>query len=240
MAGGTAVAIAGDSDSAAGWVGLGMILAGALLKASSRADVRHNDLLPHAVYVAAIHVGAPDSTIELGMGDDGSRAIVLASVDPPAATRGLQVLYLRVPPSPVRLEWADSGAVFYANDEDDRPVEGGDLPYILGGRCVRAPSRPTLDEYQRAGRLLDFTLNDLENLYREEGLAWTIEDQGGFAGRHVLEGGTSLVCPRPGSAGYARLFGQLHPPYEPRSRWCRELADEISGSPAGASRPAGE
>ena len=70
----------------------------------------------------------------------------------------------------------------------------------------------------------DFTITDLENLYREEGLSWKTQDQGGYAGKHVLEGGNSLVCPRPGSVGYARIFCQPHEPYVPRTPRARELA----------------
>ncbi len=225
LMGAGAIVSATSNSEGAQWAGLGMILAGALMKASSRADVRYNDLLPQAVYVVGLSVASDDSTIELSVSDNPAWLLALPAIDPPPA---FQVLYARVPPSPSPLGWAQSGAVFYANDEYGRQVEGGDLPFILGGRCVRSPSPRVLEEYQRAGWLRDVTINDLENLYREEGLAWTIEDQGGFAGRHVLEGGRSLVCPRPGSAGYARVFGQLHEPYRPRSHWCKELASEIA------------
>jgi len=72
------------------------------------------------------------------------------------------------------------------------------------------------------------SLVELENLYREEGIYFTVEDQGGIAGRHILEGGNSLVCPTPGSVGYERLFGQMHEPYRPKSNRGKALAAGIA------------
>lgn len=44
---------------------------------------------------------------------------------------------------------------------------------------------------------------------------------------HVLDGGTSLTAPLPGTAGYARLFGQEHGPYRPRSDEVRRMVEQI-------------
>ena len=74
-----------------------------------------------------------------------------------------------------------------------------------------------MERYRRGGHLLTLTQVDLENLYREEGIALSVEDQGGRMRRHVLDGGDSLVPPLPGTVGYQRLFAQEHDPYRPKT-----------------------
>jgi hypothetical protein len=67
---------------------------------------------------------------------------------------------------------------------------------------------------------------ELEGLYRAEGVHFgeqpTVPTE-----RHVLEGGDTLVCPQPGTAGFARLFGQLHGPYQPHSDLVRGVAASL-------------
>jgi hypothetical protein len=75
------------------------------------------------------------------------------------------------------------------------------------------------------------TTVDLENLYREEGIALTVEDQQGRSRKHILEGGDSLVAPLPGTAGFARLFDQMHPPYQPRSQAVQDLVRQTQETP---------
>jgi len=130
--------------------------------------------------------------------------------------------------------------VLYSNDGYEGGVAGDELPYILGGTCVRIPTDQTMDRYHRAGNLLDLTASDLRNLYREEGIILSIEDQvdprkPGAARRHVLEGGDSLVPPKPGSAGFARLFCQPHAPYKPRSEAVRQLRDRLAAAKSGST-----
>jgi hypothetical protein len=88
-----------------------------------------------------------------------------------------------------------------------------------------------MDQYQAAGYLRGLTLNDLRELYRLEGIAWTIEDQQGYVDAHVLEGGRSLVSPLVGTTGFARVFGQVHPPYRPRSSEVDKLRDALASQP---------
>jgi hypothetical protein len=129
--------------------------------------------------------------------------------------------------------WAASGQVLYANEHYEGRVPGDELPYILGGRCVSRPSYRVLQRYQRAGNLVGMTLPDLEELYRAEGIKLSLdEEETHHASLHILEGGRSLECPLPGTAGYARLFGQEHPPYKAGSDLVkRVLAERRSSAP---------
>jgi hypothetical protein len=139
----------------------------------------------------------------------------------------MQLLYARIPPAGA--PWASSGQVVYANDRTTADIPGDDLPYIMGGRCVRTPSAATIARYHAKGRLKNMTAVELENLYREEGIALAVEDQRGESRKHILEGGTSLVCPLAGSTGYARLFCQTHQPYQPKSEALRRAIEEQRG-----------
>ncbi len=122
--------------------------------------------------------------------------------------------------------WRYSGQVFYSNDA--MPDAGSiHLPYILGGTCVRTPNADTLTFYQQAGFLKDMSVDDLQNLYRLEGIVW--QQQGVVPpGLHVLEGGNSLVSPLSGTLAYVRIFGTLHPKYHPRSPQVAALAALIA------------
>jgi hypothetical protein len=224
MVGGLAVA-AGSKDDEARYAGLGVALAGLVMKTTAKADTRHAEFLPQRVYVVPVRIDAPDSTVTLEVDGDSSSRIVLTAIDPPAHG-GLQLRYVKLPARGGQ-EWATSGRVFYGNDEYAGRVDGDTLPYILGGRDVSLPTPRALERYQQAGWLTDFTTVDLENLYREEGIALSVEDARGGSRRHVLEGGDSLVPPLAGTTGYARLFGRTHPPYEPRSQRLRELTKSL-------------
>lgn len=210
-------------------IGAAMALAGLFLKATAHADTRHLELLPQRVYVVPAMVGARDTTVTLEVEGDPASRMVLMGVDPPREERGVQLRYVRLGGG----AWASSGRVVYANDEWDGAVEGDGLPYLLGGRCVRSPSAATMARYHRAGNLLDMTSADLENLYREEGIALSVEDARGESRAHVLEGGDSLVCPLAGSAGFARLFGQEHPAYAPKSARVKALREKVRAAAAG-------
>lgn len=228
LLGAAAVTAVSSDDEGAQWAALGMAIGGALMKAGAAADLRHAQLLPQRVHVAALSVpsaGAEGSAITLAPA--GVPAMTLVNVRPPADSKQVQVRYVRFPFEARAEAWMSAGRVRWAHDGYDAPVEGQDLPYILGGRCVRTPSERSLSDYQRAGHLQGFTVVELENLYREEGLLWTVEDQRGYAGAHVLEGGRSLVAPQPGTAGYTRLFAGEHRAYKPRSPRVKELADQI-------------
>jgi tetratricopeptide (TPR) repeat protein len=211
------------------FIGAGLALTGLLMKATAHADTRHAEFLPQRVYLVPVDIRSRDAVVTLEVEGDPSSRIVLAAVDPPPEGGPFQLRYVRMNPrsSPA---WATSGAVLYGNDGYGGRVEGDTLPYILGGRDVSLPTVDAMERYRGAGNLADMTASELENLYREEGIALSVEDQQGRSRKHVLEGGDSLVAPLPGTAGYARLFGQLHPPYQPKGQAVRELAEKIRGS----------
>lgn len=212
-----------DGQQTAGAILFGV---GVYMAMTSGADTRQCEYLPQRVYLVPLTVTRPGSTIRLQAGTLG--AMVLPGVNPPRPEEPFQVRFVRLNYGPEVPPWALSGRVLYGNDEYAGRVPGDELPFILGGRDVSRPSRETLSRYQAAGYLTDFTVIDLENLYREEGIAIDLADERFRAGRHILEGGDSLACPLAGTAGFVRLFCREHPPYRPKSRRVRELAEQIS------------
>lgn len=233
-----AVVAAGADTETELYAGLGILLGGLFLEGGAHADTRHAEVLPQRVYVAPVRIEEPGTVVELMVeGDPGSR-LVLNPVDPPTGGEELAVYHVRLvsgrgaPPA-----WAASGAVRYQNPGYGGSVPGDELPWILGGRDVSPPTGASLRRYQSAGRLRGYTTAELEELYRAEGLVWELEELGGAARRHVLEGGRMLIAPVIGSAGYARLFGREHPPYRPVSRLVREAIEDLG--PTGAGAPVG-
>ena len=83
---------------------------------------------------------------------------------------------------------------------------------------MRTPSDAALRHYQQAGYLTGMTVADLDNLYRLEGIETGDRRRHGAEGLHVLEGGSSLIAPVAGSAGFARLFCTLHAPLLPSKK----------------------
>lgn len=229
------VILSGARSESTRWAGLGLVIGGALMQATTQPDTRHIELFPQRVYIAPIRLGdeaVGPVTVQVG-GDAGSR-VVLPVLHPPG-DGGLRVQYLRIPPDSSGEGWRSSGRVVYANDLYDGRVEGDELPYILGGRCVRVPTREVLAHYQSHGHLEGWTLSDLVELYREEDIRLPDEEDGlrGRMSRHVLEGGSTLMPPAEGSIGYVRLFTRERPAYQPRSARVRELASEIADKTGG-------
>lgn len=222
LAGGAITAVASD-DRTVQTIGLILAGAGLLLKATSAADTRHAEAFPQRTYIAVANITAPGTPVTLTAA--GVR-LTLPAIDPPPAGQTLALHCVRLP-GPGAVPWASSGVLRYANDRFAGPVPGDDLPWILGGRCVRTPSLEVLRSYQRAGHLLDFSLADLENLYQAEGILRPGTPAQGRPSAHILEGGSSLTCPEPGSTGYVRLFCAEHPPYKPRSREVADLAARL-------------
>ncbi len=210
---------AGGNETAM-YAGLGALAAGLVMKATASADTRYLEVLPQRMYLVPLMIEGEDVRVELQVeGRAGSR-LVLAGLSPPVGdVAGAQLRYVRLlhqvdqPPA-----WAVSGAIHYANAWTGG-LDGPVTPYILGGRCVRPPSEAVLSEYKAAGVLRDYTLGDLMELYRAEGIGWEVA---GGVGRHVLEGGRTLVAPMAGTTGFARLFGQVHRAYQPQSELLRE------------------
>lgn len=211
---GGAVAASSDNQTAQ-IVGLSLIGVGLLSKLTAGADTRYCEVLPQRVYVSAAAIRGHGSTIRLSIG--GGPVIALPCIDPPSPAHGLRLVYFRMPRSDVASMWS-SATLRYSNDSCAASVPGDELPFILGGRCVRRPSLSVLRQYQAAGNLLDYSINDLANLYREEGVRLDISPREAVGARHILEGGDTLESPIAGSAGFLRLFCTEHPPWVSRKR----------------------
>lgn len=216
--------------------GLAIALAGLLVKASAGADTRHCEFLPQAVYIVPLTIDTPDSVVTISVPGDRPWSVVLPAIDPPKPGTPFQMRYVRLPhlgtkpgmAAAAELSWlGETAQIRYANDEFAGNVPGDDLPFILGGMCVRLPTLEALQSYQRRGQLKELSLADLQNLYVEEGIITDSSDPRVIGDRHVLEGGKSLVPPQAGTVGYTRLFCSEHPPYRPIGAATRELADRV-------------
>jgi len=229
VGGGAGVAVASDDDEArmAGLIGLGL---GLLLKASSSADTRYCEFLPQSVYIVPVMIPSAGSLVTLSA---GASQVTLTDLAPPPANAGtlpLQLRYVRMVQATPAPAWALSQFTVYANDRSSGRVPGDEMPFLMGGRCVRYPDARTMGYYHSQGNLTDLTASDLATLYREEGITFTAEDQRGGSRKHILEGGDSLLCPLAGTTGYKRLFGQIHPPYQPRSAALRDYIERHSAT----------
>ncbi|MFG0329995.1 MAG: hypothetical protein ACF8PN_08870 [Phycisphaerales bacterium] len=232
-----------DDDNARDKVvgaGIAALLAGALLSSSAKADLRHLDVLPRSVYLAP-----------LKLPENGPNAVRF-SIDSPAlaATRrylapgegGPAVYVVRLERAGVRaLDGSiDTGAIAHPNEVTGPIV--GTYPYILGGTCVHPPTAEALAAYQAGGYLKDFTLAELEELYRAEGIRDAPPPPApGTAPRyrHVLDGGLWLYTPSPGSKGFERLTFSPAPPYEPRSNLVRDARRRARGDLSDDENPPG-
>lgn len=226
LAGGVISAVAIKDDQAK-WVGVGIAALGILMKATSQADTRYWEFMPQRVYV-----------VPLMLRGEGPARVVLRVAGREVAVDGLatpregevQLRLVRVASERSRGA-AETARIVVANDAwreaGGERIAGDELPYILGGMSVELPSGAILARAQEAGYLRWLTTVELENLYREEGIALTIEDQRGQPRRHLLEGGASLVSPASGTAGYMRLFGRVPEPYDAKSERLREAQRRV-------------
>lgn len=248
LVGGAAVAVGAEDDEAK-MAGAAAAIAGLLLKATAAADTRYCEVLPQRVYIAPVWLEPGLNTVRLEI--PGRAAMVIPDVPAPPDSR-VFARYVRL--SERMGGWSSSDQVLYSNDVSGAarvmpqiapatvrydeagnavrvaattlPARAADLPYILGGACVRLPTDEVLSAYQRAGFLRGMSLNDLIDLYKEEGI-W-LENYSQVPGprRHILEGGNSLYTPEPGSAGFVRLYAQPHARYVARSARVQALAEE--------------
>lgn len=227
-----------DDSGTAQIVGLSAAALGALLKGSAHADLRHLESLAQRTYIVPIDLPEGGASVRIVVDGLGQTEMVLAGMTPPDGSAGerMQVRYVRIPTVSMPLTWMRSGEIRYGNDRWPAEVPGDGLPYILGGRCVRAPTHEAMARYHSNGNLMGMTLADLLELYRLEGIIIDPGDELLKVGVHVLEGGNSLACPQPGTAGFARLFGQEHAAYVPRSKEVAELAASL-GSGSVVSQP---
>lgn len=206
---------------------LAAIAIGLLVRESAKVDLRYCDTLPQRTYVAAINVPGPGTTVELSVHGDPASAIVLHDLAPPPAGERLQLRTVRLLsggfPSPL----ANADQLLYGNVFSTQQPPGDDLPYILGGSSVRVPTDEALTYYQSRGRLKNYTLVQLQNLYREEGLGWDPNNPRIQNAVHVLDGGSSLIPPLAGTTGYTRLFYTPHAPYTPLSAALKAARAEL-------------
>jgi len=214
--GGTASLIYGidQENEAAAIAGLGAMAAGAFLKAGAHADTRHCDAFPQRYYVVPVRIDSPDDRVALQVADQPGSRLVVTGLPSPRDGR-MQLRYLRLPgamPAGGPRAWAVRGDIVVGNPHTGA-VGAEPMPYILGGVDAQLPTERALDSYQAAGHLTGWTLADLREAYRQRSIALSREQQGGYAGLHVLEGGRSMVAPDPGTAGFMRLFARQPPPF---------------------------
>ncbi len=249
LAGGLITAgTAGRDDDTQRLVGLIAAGVGALMKATSAADVRHNELFPQRIYIALAYLDQPSNRVEVSLGGAAPVRMVLPEV-PGAPRDGLALHYVRLPSHAEN--WLAAETPKYTGDRSADPSQDC-LPYILGGNDVQTPSLAALRSYQKCGYLLNFSVDDLRQLYRDEQIHIAGTDTAiDRTGLHVLEGGSWLYTPEPGSAGYKRLFYGGHAPYRPRTPRVEELAGQIRHQrairaeqqrsiPGGSAAPAAE
>ncbi|MEZ6037044.1 MAG: hypothetical protein R3F29_06160 [Planctomycetota bacterium] len=217
-------------------IGVAVSIFGIFAKATAGADTRHCECLPQLVYLLPVKLDGGGAPVEVSIGHDDLAKVVVPGLKP-NRDGSLKVIYLRMTPvqdatgrAPGYLTY---GKVVYANDS----VVGGDveLPYVLGGTCVRRPSAEALAAYQRAGYLEGWSVSDLELVYQLEGIEVLGPDSSVIPGLHVLEGGRTLFTPAAGSMGFLRLFCQAWPAYTPRSQGVRQLV--ATGLKGRAPRP---
>lgn len=208
-------------------VGAGAAAVGAIAQSNSRADTRHNELLPQRVYLAPVRV-RDDSTAELSLGP--SRLVVTGLTRRAGARQPPIVRLVRMPEGPPP-DWATSGAVLYANDQTG-PLDQPTLPAVLGGRDARTPRPELMPEWRAAGLPDRVGFEQVIEAYRREGVEILTGPDRARARGHVLEGGSTLFTPLAGSAGFTRLYGQVRP-YTQRSDFARALAAEVQRGAAG-------
>ncbi len=224
--GGIAVAASSD-DTAAQLAGAGAAVIGAIAKGNARADTRYNDLLAQRVYLVPVRLGREPPRLSL----EGSTAWLSLLGLRPRGDGTASVRLVRLPTSST-LDIASQP--LYANDVTGS-LEQPTLPWVLGGRCVRTPSRTLMGEYHRAGLPESIVFEDLIELYRAEGIALLDGPERSRALGHVLEDGSTLYTPQGGTLGFIRLFGKDHGGYEMRSAFGRALSLRVS-SPLSAPR----
>lgn len=239
---GGAVVIGSRADSETNaLVGLGVIAAGLLAKAGAEADTRHNALLPASASVAVLDLPAQTAplTVELE-GYPASRVVLPAFA--PGSPEAPAVVYLRLPDIRQSPDFLRASDIVHPNDHAGPRV--GEFPWILGGSCVATPTLRVLETYQAGGYLAGMSLEDLRRLYALEGILIGSGPRDDRKNpdpdlyRHVLEGGSVLFTPAPGTVAYKRIMCLPHPPHTPRSAEAAELQRRYA-APVPAPTPGG-
>jgi len=226
----------GSNREERGLVGLGMIIAGALLRSGAEADARYMEFAPQLVFVVPLRLGET-SDLEVLVdrrGEGITGRLVMPGVVPGTAARP-RAIYLRLlgPGSP-EPAWLTAGATVHGNDHVG--VRPGELPWLVGGTDVSTPSPDVMAAYRANGLDPAVTLEQYRNALAAEGVRI---GSGAGAGpderrnptfQHVLEGGRGLFTPMPDSMGYRRLMGSGHSAHRPQSREARAIAERVRPS----------
>lgn len=225
-------------DTKTALIGAGIMAIGAIMKAGAHCDTRYCEIMPQRFYVVPVKASEDGAPIELQVENHPESRMRLCGIAPAKRDQPAPMRYVHLisKPAPSTV-WASAGQILYNNDyvtvNAAKP-----FPYILGGDCVRKPTAEALSYYQAAGYLKDMSLEELQNLYRDENI--TFDSNGALRTRHILEGGRSMEVPPPGTVGFARLFGQSHPAYVPKSASVRAARSQMLTTAPGSVASAGQ
>lgn len=228
-----------DDDIARLAAGAGLAVLGAIAQSNSRADTRHNELLPQRVYVVPVLLDGYTGPVHVQVDNHPGSAMTLHGLH--LREPGETVLrYVRLPTTSI--EWAAADTIVYANDATGA-LAMPTLPWILGGRDARTPTQAVALDAERAGLdtssaadpIID-TLGELRELYRAEGIRLFSPGDTRLVSGHVFEGGHSLFTPLPGTTGFTRLFAREHAPYRPETDQLRDFLAMHVHNPSAADR----
>ncbi|MDX1565625.1 MAG: hypothetical protein R3236_09480, partial [Phycisphaeraceae bacterium] len=172
-----AAATAANTNSRSGkYAAIGMLAAGALARAGARADTRYCEMMPQRVYLVPVMIQRADQPVHLEVENHPQSRMVLRGIKPPPADSPVAVRYIRLVSARPGAEWARSGTIFYSNDQTGPVETKANYPFILGGNSVRRPSDEALASYQKSGYCRGMSLQELEDLYRVEGIYYGARD----------------------------------------------------------------
>ena len=230
----------GDDDIARLAAGAGLMLLGTIAQSNSRADTRHNELLPQRVYVVPLLLDGYSGPVRVQIDNRPDSLMTLHGLQHGRIPHETVLRYVRLPSA--RVEWAAADGVLYANDATGALPEPT-LPWIMGGRDVRFPTQEVVYDAERAGIGVSSTtdpitdmLGEIRELYRAEGIRLFPPDDTRLVTGHIFEGGHSLFTPLPGTTGFTRLFARRHAPYQPKTDQLHNfLAQHVHNTPAAGS-----
>jgi tetratricopeptide (TPR) repeat protein len=222
-------------------IGLGVLAAGALMRASAVADARHLEMLPRSVFVVPLRLGAGRHSVGLKFQQTKDQNFDCTWHDLVAGKPGEpKVYHLRVhdgfgegmPKWPAKAKY--SVAL-----EDYR--SGG--PWVLGGQDLGRPTERRMARYQKTGAMPTISFEDYRDAVRAEGVVDRAGPQGrsGTDGlnrdfyRHVTEGGLVWFEPKPGTHQYERIRSEDHGQYVPRSEPLRRIMQRVTSENKGGS-----
>jgi len=212
--------------------GIAAALFGQAVAQSSEADRRYLDVLPRTVYLVPLDLEPGAHALRLSLPEDGLDAVrhfIRPGYETPA------VYVVRLDERDLGGGGGDEGALEQlrrpiAHPNDVTGPRVGTYPYILGGTCVNTPTEEVLAAYQAGGYLTDWSLQDLLDLYREEGIVFSplpASSETTDTYHHILRNGRLLYTPVPGSRGFEDLTYRQAPPYEPRSEYLKRVREDF-------------